>query len=199
MALPLFLTACSSGDNSVLDAARIDSTPSARDTTGTGTGVDTPTSTSAPETARASASASAPVTVIEIVGFQWQWAFNYKEGPTNQTGAVYDVGTTTGNTPTLYLPQGQKVRFELKTLDVIHSFYVPSFLYKLDLVPGKAGKFEITPEVVGDYDGRCAELCGADHSEMRFVVKIVPVQEYQQHLAQLKSQGQVGAVTTAGT
>ncbi|MCF2531215.1 aa3-type cytochrome oxidase subunit II [Yinghuangia soli] len=145
------------------------------------------------KTTKPGTEAYASVNVIEVVGFQWSWAFNYKEGPANKTGAVYDVGTP-GERPTLYLPQGQKVQFELNSPDVIHSFYVPSFLYKLDVIPGKTNKFEITPEVLGTYDGKCAELCGADHSRMLFYVKIVTPEEYQARLAALKAKGNDGAI-----
>lgn len=137
--------------------------------------------------------AYASVNVVEVVGFQWSWSFNYKEGALNTTGAVYDVGTP-GQIPTLYLPQNQKVQFELNSPDVIHSFFVPSFLYKLDVIPGKTNKFEITPNVLGEYDGKCAELCGADHSRMLFMVKIVTPEEYKKHLEELKLKGQTGAV-----
>ncbi|WP_436787228.1 aa3-type cytochrome oxidase subunit II [Yinghuangia sp. YIM S10712] len=145
------------------------------------------------KTTKASDPAFASVNVIEVVGFQWNWAFNYKEGPMNETGAVYDIGTP-GDIPTLYLPQNQKVQFELNSPDVIHSFFVPSFLYKMDIIPGKTNKFEITPQVLGHYDGKCAELCGADHSRMLFNVQIVTPAEYQKHLAELKAKGQTGAV-----
>ncbi len=143
------------------------------------------------KTTKASDPAFASVNVIEVIGFQWNWAFVYKDGALNQGGVVYDIGTP-GDIPTLYLPQNQKVQFELNSPDVIHSFFVPSFLYKLDVIPGKTNKFEITPQVLGHYDGKCAELCGADHSRMLFNVQIVTPEEYQKHLAELKAAGQTG-------
>ncbi|MDI2126095.1 cytochrome c oxidase subunit II [Yinghuangia seranimata] len=137
--------------------------------------------------------AFASVNVIEVVGYQWNWAFNYKDGALNSAGPVYESGTP-ARMPTLWLPQGQKVQFLLNSPDVIHSFWVPAFLYKQDIIPGKTNKFEITPQVLGEYDGRCAELCGADHSRMLFKVKIVTPEEYQRHLAELKAIGNTGGV-----
>ncbi|MEU8139612.1 cytochrome c oxidase subunit II [Streptodolium elevatio] len=188
-ALPLLLTACSagahgSGAGSVRDAARTGGTPSG-DT-------DPTTTTKRPATTEAPDPASAPVNVIEVVGSQWQWAFTYKEGPGRQIGAVHDAAAS-GDVPTLYLPQGQPVRLEMKSTDVIHSLYIPAFLVKLDLVPGRTNKFEFTPNVVGDYDGHCAELCGAGHHEMRVVTKVVTPEEYRRHLTQLKAQARTEA------
>ncbi|WP_436771216.1 cytochrome c oxidase subunit II [Yinghuangia sp. YIM S09857] len=134
----------------------------------------------------------APVNVVAVVGSQWQWAVNYPEGPGNPEGAVHEAAAD-GAVPVLYLPQGETVRFEVRSADVLHSLYVPSFLYKMDAVPGVTKKFEFVPQVVGEYEGRCAELCGTGHSEMRMVIKIVTPEEYRRHLAQLKAQGQTGA------
>ena len=55
----------------------------------------------------------------------------------------------------------------------IHSFWVPDFLMKMDVVPGRANRFEVTPTVEGRYEGKCAELCGTYHSQMLFWVEVV--------------------------
>jgi len=87
------------------------------------------------------------------------------------------------------------VRFNLASADVIHSFWVPAFYFKLDVIPGRHNSFDITPDKVGVYSGKCAELCGTYHSAMLFTVHVVPEQEYIAYLNDLKSKGQVGEIT----
>ena len=92
------------------------------------------------------------------------------------------------------LPVNSQVHFDLHSPDVIHSFWGPSFLYKMDVIPGRLNQFEVTPTKIGEYDGKCAELCGVDHSRMLFKVKIVSVEDYQKHLQELRAQGNTGQV-----
>ncbi|MFE2428477.1 cytochrome c oxidase subunit II [Streptomyces sp. NPDC059373] len=164
-----------------------------------------------------------PDHVINVVGFQWSWAFNYVEhvdanksptdmsalstisakkldAPANANG-VYDFGTPatknpqTGNPgPTLWLPQGESVRFVLTSRDVIHSFWPISFLMKMDVIPGHTNVFQVTPSKLGTFRGKCAELCGVDHSRMLFNVKVVTPAQYKQHLNDLAKKGQTGYV-----
>lgn len=114
---------------------------------------------------------------------------------------VYDAGVPgtrnpqTGNPgPTLWLPKGEKVRFILTSRDVIHSFWVVPFLMKQDVIPGHTNAFEVTPNKEGTFMGKCAELCGVDHSRMLFNVKVVSPERYQQHLKELAEKGQTGYV-----
>ena len=69
--------------------------------------------------------------------------------------------------PVLYLPKGRPVVFKLRSLDVIHSFFVPEFSEKLDAVPGITTTLRVTPTRLGTYPAECTELCGAGHSLMR--------------------------------
>ncbi|MBF4136948.1 MULTISPECIES: cytochrome c oxidase subunit II [Streptomyces] len=96
--------------------------------------------------------------------------------------------------PTLWLPKGEKVRFVLTSRDVIHSFWVVPFLMKQDVIPGHTNSFEVTPNKEGTFMGKCAELCGVDHSRMLFNVKVVSPERYQQHLEELREKGQTGYV-----
>ncbi|MFD4987799.1 cytochrome c oxidase subunit II [Streptomyces sp. NPDC058374] len=96
--------------------------------------------------------------------------------------------------PTLWLPKGEKVRFVLTSRDVIHSFWVVPFLMKQDVIPGHTNSFEVTPSKEGTFKGKCAELCGVDHSRMLFNVKVVSPERYQQHLEELREKGQTGYV-----
>ncbi|MFD8339142.1 cytochrome c oxidase subunit II [Streptomyces solisilvae] len=114
---------------------------------------------------------------------------------------VYEAGTPgernpqTGNPgPTLWLPKGESVQFILTSRDVIHSFWVVPFLMKMDVIPGHTNRFEVTPNREGTFMGKCAELCGVDHSRMLFNVKVVSPERYQQHLKDLAKKGQTGYI-----
>lgn len=116
---------------------------------------------------------------IGVVGFQWNWTFRYDDEDVQTTGSQL-------NRAVLYLPTDTTIRFTETSPDVIHSFYVPAFLFKRDVIPGRENTFEITITKPGEYVGRCAELCGEKHSAMNFTVRAVPMAEYQAHVALLK-------------
>lgn len=125
----------------------------------------------------------------------------FKEDFPAGAGGVYDVGTPatknpqTGNPgPTLWLPKGKTVRFVLTSRDVIHSFWVVPFLMKQDVIPGHTNAFQVTPNKEGTFLGKCAELCGVDHSRMLFNVKVVSPERYEQHLKDLAKKGQTGYI-----
>jgi len=138
--------------------------------------------------------------VVDVRGKQWAWDFNYKAGDVIQED-VHEAGVQahlTGNTidkeqlPTLYLPVNKSVDLELNARDVIHSFWVPAFLQKRDMIPGKTNYIRFTPTKEGTYDGKCAELCGEYHSEMLFRVKVVSESEFQAHMNELREAGNTG-------
>jgi cytochrome c oxidase subunit 2 len=129
---------------------------------------------------------------VTVVGQQWSWTFNYdKDEALDGETTVYDVGTT-ADRPTLYLPVNKTVNIELRSPDVIHSFWVPAFLFKMDVIPGQTNDFTFTPTRTGTFVGRCAELCGVYHSRMLFDVKIVEEDEYATHLQELQQAGNIG-------
>jgi len=132
---------------------------------------------------------------VEVVGFRWSWAFNYLDQDAYDVGVPYGEGST-GEPPTLYLPVDEKIRFELNSPDVIHSFWVPAFLFKMDLIPGKTNVFELTPDRLGTYAGKCAELCGVDHARMLFQVKIVERDEFNAKMSELRAAGKTGVLDT---
>ncbi|MBT2540292.1 cytochrome c oxidase subunit II [Streptomyces sp. ISL-44] len=110
-----------------------------------------------------------------------------------EKGVPGDRNPQTGNPgPTLVLPKGEKVRFILSSNDVIHSFWVVPFLFKQDVIPGHTNVFEVTPSQEGTFMGKCAELCGVDHSRMLFNVKVVSPEKYQEYLKELAEKGQTG-------
>lgn len=135
--------------------------------------------------------------VVNVVGKQWSWDFNY----VNED--VYVAGTQAielsrgepglpETLPTLVLPVDARVEFVLTARDVIHSFWVPQFLQKLDMLPGRVNVFQVTTTEEGSFTGKCAELCGAYHSQMLFEVDVVSQQEYDQHIAALEAAGNTG-------
>ena len=129
------------------------------------------------------------VQTVNVVAYRWNWGFNYLDED------VYTVGTPAQNA-VLVLPVNEKVRFELTSPDVIHSFWVPDFLFKMDVIPGKTNAFELTPDKIGTYVGRCAELCGVEHSQMLFSVKVVERAEFDAYVEQLRTHGQSGLLDT---
>jgi cytochrome c oxidase subunit 2 len=108
-----------------------------------------------------------PNVIVDVTGFQWQWTFAYP----NQGGINF---TGTGSTgPEMVLPTGENVRIRLQSKDVVHSFYVPLFNYKLDVIPGRINEFEVKVDEAGTYGGQCAEFCGIGHANMFFTVRAV--------------------------
>ncbi len=126
-----------------------------------------------------------PDVKIGVVGFQWNWQFNYIDDKLQVTGRP-------GQPPTLVLPANKKIQFVETSPDVIHSFWVPSFLFKRDVVPGRQNKFEVRTEKTGTFEGRCAEFCGLYHSRMLFKLKVVSDAEYQQFLTTAKAAAAAG-------
>ena len=126
-----------------------------------------------------------PDHTILAVGQKWSWTFNHVEEQAIGGETVHVVGTP-ADPPTLVLPVGETVRFDLESPDVIHSFWVPAFSYKMDVFPGNNdNSFTMTPEREGTFQGRCAEFCGAYHSRMLFNVEVVSATEYDDHLREL--------------
>ncbi|WP_443686091.1 aa3-type cytochrome oxidase subunit II [Nonomuraea cavernae] len=130
-----------------------------------------------------------PDVKVKVEAFQWSWRFTTTVGgKTLQPVVGQPVSDYTAG-PQLVLPVGKKIEFELESPDVIHSFWVPDFLFKRDVIPGvpennKGRVFEITTlDKPGVYAGRCAELCGVDHSRMLFNVKLVKQAEFDQYIA----------------
>ncbi len=101
---------------------------------------------------------------IKVVAQQWSWRFEYPEA-----GVVSDV---------LMLPKDQQALLLMESTDVIHSFWVPEFRVKQDLVPGITTEARITPTELGEYKLRCAEVCGLQHTYMLADVKVVPESEF---------------------
>lgn len=117
--------------------------------------------------------------VIDVKGIQWSWQFNYKDAGDYKSAIV--TGTP-AQPPTLYLPQGEKVRFNLTANDVIHGFWIPAFMIQMQNLPGVENHLEFSADKLGTYPGRCNILCGRNHSQMLFTVKVVTPSEYQSYV-----------------
>jgi len=137
-----------------------------------------------------------PDITVNVIGKQWSWDFNYVDANTYQAGVQTQRDINTGEAlnamPVLYLPEGKRVQFVLNSRDVIHSFWVPAFLEKLDMIPGKTNRFQIVATQQGEFQGKCAELCGTYHYTMLFKVKVVSPAEFDAQMAKLRDAGQTG-------
>lgn len=101
--------------------------------------------------------------VVDVTAHQWDWVFTYPEGFTSNE---------------LHLPVNRQVLLRMSSLDVIHSFWVPEFRIKQDVVPGRTTDLRITPVRLGQYKVYCAELCGTSHAYMQRPVIVATAAEY---------------------
>ncbi len=119
---------------------------------------------------------------ISVEGFQWSWQFGYPEA-----GEKALVTGTPANPPTLYLPKGESVRFTITSNDVVHGFWIPAFMIQMQNLPGETNHLQFTANKIGEFPGRCNILCGRNHSQMLFKVKVVTPEQYQNYLDSLKA------------
>jgi len=119
---------------------------------------------------------------ITVDGFQWSWQFGYPEA-----GPKALVTGTPANPPTLVVPLGEKVRYTITSNDVVHGFWIPAFMIQMQNLPGVTNSLEFTANKLGTYPGRCNILCGRNHSQMLFTVKVVTPTEYKSYLETLKA------------
>jgi cytochrome c oxidase subunit 2 len=107
---------------------------------------------------------------VNVIAGQWYWQFQYPQ---------YGVGS--GD---LYLPVGKQVDLQMTSNDVIHSFFVPEFRIKQDILPGRTIDLRITPTSIGQYKVSCAQLCGSNHAYMVANVVVVSQSEFQAWITQ---------------
>jgi cytochrome c oxidase subunit 2 len=130
-----------------------------------------------------------PDLVVEVVGYQWGWQFRYEDQDVVVTGAPEDW-------PVLVLPTDRTVRLELVSDDVIHSFWVPDFVTKRDLIPGVDNEIDVNLTETGTFPGRCAEFCGLEHWAMQFSVESMTPEDFDAWLAEAQDADQpiIGSV-----
>jgi cytochrome c oxidase subunit 2 len=119
---------------------------------------------------------------IDVTGIQWSWQFGHQDG-----GEKAVVTGTPANPPTLVLPQGERVAFNIHSNDVVHGFWIPAFMIQIQNLPGVTNHLEFTANKLGEYPGRCNILCGRNHSQMVFKVKVVTPAEYKTYVETLKA------------
>ena len=141
---------------------------------------------------RTEARAASPAAEVHVRAFRWGWAFSYPSEGVEKSGFGIPG-------PELVVPVGEPVRFVLTSDDVVHSFYVPLFLFKRDVVPGRVNTFDVTVEEAGTYRGQCAEFCGVGHAAMPFTVRAVSGAEYEAWLDAHRGTGSAPPVATPGT
>jgi cytochrome c oxidase subunit 2 len=107
---------------------------------------------------------------VEVIGHQWWWEVRYP-------------GTDAVTANELHIPARTPVRLEVRTADVIHSFWVPELNRKIDLIPGRASSILLQADRVGVYRGQCAEFCGLQHANMAFFVFADPPARFRAWLA----------------
>jgi cytochrome c oxidase subunit II len=108
--------------------------------------------------------------VIEVIGHRWWWEVRYP-----------DEGFVTANQ--IVIPIDERVRIDLSTRDVIHSFWVPQLQHKMDMIPGQDNSLWIQADYPGVYRGLCAEYCGLQHAHMQFILIAMPEERYDAWLA----------------
>jgi cytochrome c oxidase subunit 2 len=112
-----------------------------------------------------------PDVVIEAVAYRWQWQFTYRDEDVVVEGGEEE--------PELVLPAPAVIEVHGTSSDVIHSFWVPDWLFKRDMIPGQVNVFQVETLEPGEHIGECAEYCGLDHARMGFTVRTVTADEYE--------------------
>jgi cytochrome c oxidase subunit II len=117
-----------------------------------------------------------PAVEVRVEAFRWGWTFRYPASGVEVSGVSPDG-------PEAVLPVGEPLRVVVTSHDVIHSFFVPVFLFKRDAIPGRESSFDFTIDEPGTYGGQCAEFCGVYHSRMPFTIRAVSPAEFETWLA----------------
>jgi cytochrome c oxidase subunit 2 len=147
---------------------------------------------------------------FEVVGQQWQWSFRLP-GKDGRLGAANTDNVSADNPlglspddpngqddvviegDDLHLPIGKPLKVWLRSIDVLHDFYVPEFRAKMDMVPGMVTYYWFTPTRAGRYEALCFELCGLGHPTMRGAVVVEQASDYQAWLREQKTFAQLSA------
>jgi cytochrome c oxidase subunit 2 len=118
---------------------------------------------------------------IQVNGQQFTWTFDY-----NENGKKFSSAQ-------LYVPKDESVKFNVKTRDVLHDFWVPAWRMKIDAVPGITTNYRVTPIKLGTYPVVCAELCGLGHAFMRQTAHVLPKDQYDAWVKKMTTNAAGGA------
>ena len=133
--------------------------------------------------------------VIDVIGHQWWWEFDYPNDGVKVQATPPDYEDLTP--PALVVPVGQTILLRVSSADVVHSFYAPNTLYKIQAIPGNVNSmhFKVKADKAGVYSGQCYQFCGLRHSDMRFVIDARELADYE---SWLREQRQAQGVTEPG-
>ncbi len=134
--------------------------------------------------------------VVNVTGVQWQWLFEYPDlkGPDGST-----LKSAPGD-PVIF-PAGREIRFNVTSMDVIHSFWIPRLGGKLDAVPSRHNRFWLKADQPGTWSGQCAEFCGKDHANMKLVAEALSQADFDAWLKEKQAGAKAldGAAATIPT
>lgn len=122
--------------------------------------------------------------VVKVTGQQWSWSFEYPA-----------YGVTSNE---MHVPVNQQVLLQMTSRDVIHSFWVPEFRPKQDVVPGRITELRLTPTLIGNYKVRCAELCGTSHAYMEAPVIVSSQADFDAWMGEQVKKAEAAAATPEG-
>jgi cytochrome c oxidase subunit 2 len=114
---------------------------------------------------------------LHVTAFRWQWQAVYPDAGVRLVGTI-------DKPLEVVLPVGQTVHVTLDSVDVVHSFYVPAFLFKRDAFPASPTSFDLQVTAPGVYPGACAEFCGVGHAQMPFTIRGVDRATFDAWLAE---------------
>ncbi|GEP02597.1 cytochrome c oxidase subunit II [Methylobacterium oxalidis] len=130
--------------------------------------------------------------IVKVIGHAWYWSYEY---PADQGGGfTFDANLDEEKMPKLLgtdndmvVPVNKIVKVQVTAADVLHSWAVPSFGFKIDAVPGRLNQFWFKADREGTYHGQCSELCGQRHAYMPITVRVVSDEAYAQWLTEAKT------------
>ncbi len=125
--------------------------------------------------------------VVKVTARQWSWTFEYP--------AVNGVVVSSDE---LHVPVGKQILLQMSSLDVIHSFWVPEFRVKQDVLPGRIVELRVTPTLIGNYKVRCSELCGTGHYSMETPVIVSSQAAYEAWMAKELEAAKKASATPEG-
>lgn len=124
-----------------------------------------------------------PTVIVRVDAFQWGWRFTYEDEAVSVEGLPQSPAE-------IVLPVDEPLRFDVRSRDVVHSFYVPRFLVKRDAVPGETNRIDYVIREEGTYGGVCAEFCGVLHDRMPFTIEAVRMEEFEQWLSEQRTENE---------
>jgi cytochrome c oxidase subunit II len=136
-----------------------------------------------------------PALIVNVQAFQWGWRFTYPNGH-QEVGDVAEEPNIndTNALPILRLPENETVQLDLRSDDVVHSFYVPEFLFQRDIIPGINNNVDFNITKTGRWLGECTNICGTYHAYMKFKVDVMTDSAYSKWYGHQKA----GSITNSG-